>query len=93
MGKELALKVSTSKPYTWSKGVFRFNQKPKTLNSQGKYHIVAFDFGIKRNILKCLVENNFAITVVPGTSTFKQIMTYDPMEFFIQWPWRPFCYF
>lgn len=73
--------------------------EPKVANKAGSnktgdkvYHVVAFDFGIKRNILRCLAENNFRVTVVPGNASFEQVMSLKPDGIFLSnGPGDPFA--
>ena len=52
-GLDLASRVSTREQYTWG-------------NPDAPYHIVAYDFGIKRNILRLFAEHDCRVTVVPA---------------------------
>ena len=87
LGQDIASKVSTNSPYSWEEG-----QKRHSIRSQGTYHVVAIDFGIKRNILRCLVENDFRVTVVPAQSSFEEIMALGPDGIFLSnGPGDPFA--
>ena len=55
-GLDLAKEVTTKAPYVYDKG-------------QGEYHVVAYDFGIKKTILDCLQQSGCKITVVPATTS------------------------
>lgn len=85
-GLELAGTVTCKKPYVWKEGVWKFessdseNRKPKTENL---YHVVAIDFGAKLNILRCLVENNCKVTVVPSQTSAEEILKYKPDGIFL----------
>ncbi|MCH2676650.1 MAG: glutamine-hydrolyzing carbamoyl-phosphate synthase small subunit [Alphaproteobacteria bacterium] len=83
-GLDLAIKVSTKKPYVWKKGKGKWKLKSdlqkKNLNH---YHVVAIDYGAKRNILRCLSENNCKITVVPAKESAKKILNRKPDGIFL----------
>ena len=92
LDQDLTLGVSTYSDYTWEEGYIKIGKKPVTFNPQGKYRIVALDFGIKHNILRCLVENNMAVTVVPGFSSFEEVIVHNPDGIFISnGPGDPFA--
>ena len=51
--------------------------------------IVAFDFGIKYNILRCLRRHGFNVQVVPATATAEEVLLSTRRPLSLQWPWRP----
>src|SRR5690606_9430834 len=64
--RDLVAHVSTRAPYVWTEGAWRLGEgfpvhRPEDL----PYHVVAYDFGIKRNILRLLVEAGSRVEVVP----------------------------
>ncbi len=68
-GLDLAKVVSTSKPYVWQEGtvpVFAGSIKKETDPIESRFNIVAYDFGIKQNILRMLVDRGCSVTVVPA---------------------------
>ncbi len=69
-GLDLASRVSTKEQYHWG-------------NPKGKYHVVAYDFGIKRNILRLLAEHNCRVTVLPATATAEQVLELKPDGVFL----------
>ena len=79
VGMALAAEVSMEESYIWEEGTYRLAPShhpphhPKShLNGHGdaeskkKYHVVVIDYGVKKNILRCLVETGFKVTVVPA---------------------------
>jgi len=76
-GLDLAIKVSTKKPYLWKEGKWQLKKGLKRKNLSN-YHVVAIDYGVKRNILRCLSENNCKITVVPAKESAKKILNRNP---------------
>jgi carbamoyl-phosphate synthase small subunit len=69
-GLDLASRVSTREPYTWG-------------DPNARYHIVAYDFGIKRNILRLFHDQDCRITVVPSTTTPEEALALDPDGVFL----------
>ena len=93
-GQEIASKVSTNVPYFWKEGTWKGEREGHYVQAQGTYHVVVIDFGIKRNILRCLVESDLEITVVPARSSFKEIMALQPDGIFLSnGPGDPLCDF
>lgn len=82
VGKDLVQYVSCQTPYEWREGSWRLGEgfnTPKKLD----LHIVAVDFGIKRNILRYLVDNGCKVTVVPYNYTFNEILDLKPDGIFL----------
>lgn len=82
LGTDLAIEVSTGQSYTWDEGLWRWGSnfdKP----GKGDFHVVAVDYGIKRNILRCLVACGCRVTVVPATATAAEILERDPDGIFL----------
>lgn len=79
-GMELCAKVSTDKPYQWQR---RINDVNVIEAQPNKYKVVVMDFGVKANILDCLVDNGFDIVVVPAQSSYQEIMQHNPDGIFL----------
>ncbi|MBT0664293.1 glutamine-hydrolyzing carbamoyl-phosphate synthase small subunit [Geobacter pelophilus] len=83
-GLDLATGVSCCKPYHWTQGTWDLadgyaDVDPKTL----KFKVVAYDFGIKYNILRCLVDAGCDVTVVPATFPAEQALAMNPDGIFL----------
>ena len=83
-GLDLASGVSCDKPYHWTQGLWDLQTgyaevDPATL----KYKVVAFDFGIKYNILRCLVDAGCDVTVVPADFTAEEVLAMNPDGIFL----------
>ncbi|CRK85488.1 Carbamoyl-phosphate synthase small chain [Candidatus Providencia siddallii] len=79
-GLDLMQRVSTKQIYNWTQGSW-FPKNKKEFEKKNKklfIHIVAYDFGIKRNILKMLVDRGCHITVVPATTQAKIVLAMKP---------------
>ena len=82
-GMDLARIVSTERTYQWSLG----SGWPNPPGSPGKrvtaHHVVAYDFGIKRNILRLLVDHNCRVTVVPAQTPAEDVLAMAPDGVFL----------
>ncbi|HEX5788694.1 MAG TPA: glutamine-hydrolyzing carbamoyl-phosphate synthase small subunit, partial [Woeseiaceae bacterium] len=82
-GMDLAKFVSTQKPYQWSFGT-TFGKKPRVMSRRvAPYHVVAYDYGIKRNILRILSELGCRMTVVPATTNAADALAHAPDGIFL----------
>ncbi len=71
-GMDLAKEVTCTQTYTWDESVWSIGAGYGQL-SDPKYHVVAMDFGAKRNILRCLAAAGCRVTVVPASASAKDI--------------------
>ena len=79
-GMDLAKVVTTSEPYEWTEGTW---QLPATAGDARErrapaFSVVALDFGVKRNILRFLVDLGCSVTVMPAQSTIDEVMAHAP---------------
>ena len=82
-GMDLAKFVTTEESYQWCHGT-EFGRKPRILSRRiAPYHVVAYDFGIKRNILRLLSDLDCRMTVVPATTTAEEAMSLNPDGIFL----------
>ena len=80
-GMDLAKQVSCTQTYTWSEGTWAW---PGTHDTPAPTrHVVAVDYGAKRNILRCLAQAGCRVTVVPATATAEDILRHDPDGVFL----------
>ena len=90
-GLELASRVSCTKPYDWSQGSIDLATSPwseqmgeSEANGEGrKFRVVAFDFGIKQNILRLLSDHNCEVGVVPAKTAAEDILGMHPDGVFL----------
>ncbi|HET8937514.1 MAG TPA: glutamine-hydrolyzing carbamoyl-phosphate synthase small subunit [Polyangiales bacterium] len=80
VGLDLTREVSTKTTYTWDATNGPWQLQP---TSQTGLHVVAVDFGIKQNILRCLAESGLKVTVVPGSSRAEDILKHRPDGVFL----------
>lgn len=81
-GMDLAQKVTTAENYPWTEGVWELGKGYPT-NSDGKYNVVAYDFGVKRNILRMLVARDCKVTVVPAQTPAEEVLAMNPDGVFL----------
>ncbi|MDG2313714.1 MAG: glutamine-hydrolyzing carbamoyl-phosphate synthase small subunit [Alphaproteobacteria bacterium] len=74
-GLDLAIEVSCTKAYEWNETKWQIEKSNLKLKKP-KYHIIAIDFGVKHNILRSLAELGCKITVVPASTTAKEVLEY-----------------
>ena len=70
VGLDLASRVSTRESYTWG-------------DPRARHHVVAYDYGIKRNILRLFAENDCRVTVVPADTSAEAALAEDPDGIFL----------
>ena len=83
-GMDLAKDVSRLQVERWSGGKWEWGQGYEMGGDEpGRPHVVAVDYGSKRNIFRNLVKAGARVTVVPATATFEEIMAHKPDGFFL----------
>jgi len=84
-GQELAGRVSCAKPYGWAKGSvdFEHHVNPSPSNGEKRYRVVAYDYGIKQNILRQLVDHHCDVTVVPARTSAQDVLGMKPDGVFL----------
>ena len=82
-GMDLAKFVTTKSAYQWCHGT-SFGRKPRVLSRRiAPYHVVAYDFGVKRNILRLLSDMDCRLTVVPATTSADDALALGPDGVFL----------
>ena len=81
-GMDLAKEVSCARSYEWTDSTWVLGKGFSKLDKP-KYHVVAFDYGIKRNILRMLVERGCKVTVLPAQATAQQALALKPDGIFL----------
>jgi carbamoyl-phosphate synthase small subunit len=84
-GRDLAAEVTTGARYHWDEGRWLgiSGQVPRAPRPTPAYRVVAIDLGIKRNILRLLVEQGFDVTVVPSKTRPEEILALQPQALFL----------
>jgi carbamoyl-phosphate synthase small subunit len=81
-GMDLAKVVSTRQAYQWNDGSIG-RESAATLRAPQRLHVIAYDFGIKRNILRLLADQGCRLTVVPATTNAADVMAMNPDGVFL----------
>jgi carbamoyl-phosphate synthase small subunit len=81
-GMDLAKVVSADKAYAWSEGEWLLS-KGYVTPPQPKFHVVAYDFGVKRNILRMLASRGCKLTVVPAQTPAADVLVMNPDGVFL----------
>ncbi|MFT4518321.1 MAG: carbamoyl-phosphate synthase small subunit [Halioglobus sp.] len=83
-GMDLAKEVTVDKAYSWHEGSWDleegYQQRPE---SELPWHVVAYDFGVKRNILRMLVDRGCRLTVVPAQTPAADVLALNPDGIFL----------
>jgi len=77
-GMDLAKVVSCAKAYAWDRGSWELATNRETARTAGRFHVVAYDFGVKRNILRMLVDRGCRVTVVPAQTPAAEVFKLNP---------------
>ncbi|HDR1022433.1 TPA: glutamine-hydrolyzing carbamoyl-phosphate synthase small subunit [Pasteurella multocida] len=81
-GKDLAQEVTSNDAFTWTSGEWQLG-KGFVAQTQPEFNIVAYDFGVKHNILRMLAERGCRITVVPAKTSAEQVLALNPDGIFL----------
>ena len=86
-GMDLAREVTTHQPYEWAQGSWTLEgglpECPHPLEEKLPLHVVAYDYGIKRNILRMLVDRGCRVTVVPALTPAAEVLKLQPDGLFL----------
>lgn len=84
-GMDLAKEVTTKTPYRWQQGSWTLTSGlPEAVSEQDlPFHVVAYDYGAKRNILRMLVDRGCRLTVVPAQTPAEEVLKLDPDGVFL----------
>jgi len=81
-GQDLAKVVTTQQAYEWTQGSYDLDSTGWNEVAE-KYHVVAYDFGIKRNILRMLSDRGCRVTVVPAATPAAEVLALQPDGVFL----------
>jgi len=82
VGMDLAKEVSTVEPYRWHEGSWQWGDDQRPAPA-AHFSVVALDFGIKRNILRMLVDRGCSLTVLPAQSDIETVCSHSPDGIFL----------
>ncbi len=81
-GQDLAKVVSAAKPYDWTQTEWQLGSGYGTQTAP-KFHVVAYDFGVKKNILRMLASRGCKVTVVPAQTPAAEVLKHQPDGIFL----------
>ena len=81
-GLDLAKVVSSATSYDWTESEWKLGQGYGQ-QTAGKFHVVAYDFGVKKNILRMLAERGCKVTVVPAQTPAAEVLKHKPDGIFL----------
>lgn len=82
-GMDLAKQVTTQEIFEWNQGSWTLTGGLPAPKTDAKYHVVAYDFGAKRNILRMLVDRDCKLTVVPAETPAADVLAMNPDGIFL----------
>ena len=82
VGLDLAKEVTTAQTYKWDQTPWKWNEGYGT-EADPRFHIVAIDYGAKRNILRQLADQGARVTVVPATASARDVLAHNPDGIFL----------
>ena len=82
-GMDLAKLVTTKRTYQWNQRSIWPTRQTVFAKRLARFHVVAYDFGVKRNILRLIAQRDCRITVVPATTTAEEVMALVPDGVFL----------
>ena len=83
-GMDLAKEVSVKESYNWFEGSWELGSGfRQLLTEDAKFHVVAYDFGVKKNILRMLSDRGCRLTVFPGQTSAKDVLALKPDGIFL----------
>ena len=81
-GMDLAKVVSSEKPYAWTEGSWQLG-KGHSVVAERPFKVVAYDYGVKRNILRMLADRGCDLTVVPAQTPASEVLAMNPDGIFL----------
>ena len=84
-GADLARVVTTEKAYGWSQGSWSLHSglPEETVVKDKQWHVIAYDYGVKRNILRILVDLGCRLTVIPAATPAQEVLSEEPDGVFL----------
>lgn len=83
VGMDLAKEVTCAQQYDWSEGSWDIRAGHTEPSSPGEFTVVAYDFGVKRNILRMLTDRSCRVTVVPAQTPASEVLAMKPDGVFL----------
>jgi len=83
VGRDLVREVTCAQPYEWEEGTWDLVEGYQPVAGKPRFKVVAYDFGIKRNILRNLAAAGCAVTVVPADTPAEEVLAMNPDGVFL----------
>ncbi len=83
VGQDLVKQVTCKSNYKWEEGIWTLGSGYSQAEGEGQFNVVAYDFGIKRNILRHLTEAGCRVTVVPADTPAEDVLAMNPDGIFL----------
>ena len=83
VGMDLAKEVTCDEAYSWEEGSWELGTGYVKPEQPGPHHVVAYDFGVKRNILRMLTDRSCRVTVVPAKTPASEVLAMNPDGIFL----------
>jgi carbamoyl-phosphate synthase small subunit len=83
VGRDLVREVVPERAFAWTEGFHCPLISQPLPGRPARHHVVALDFGMKWNILRCLVQVGCRVTVVPGTASAREVLAFEPDGIFL----------
>lgn len=81
-GKDLAQEVTCAEAYEWTQGEWQLGKGYSKIDNP-EFHVIAYDFGVKHNILRMLAERGCKLTVVPAKTSAEAVLALNPDGIFL----------
>ncbi len=82
-GLDLAKEVTTAETYVWTEGSWELGKGHADCSANNDFHVVAYDYGVKRNILRMIADRGCKLTVVPAKTTAAEVLAMNPDGIFL----------
>ncbi len=82
-GLDLAKEVTTAETYVWTEGSWTLGEGHADCSANNDFHVVAYDYGVKRNILRMIADRGCKLTVVPAKTTAAEVLAMNPDGIFL----------
>lgn len=84
-GMDLAQEVTVSEPYAWTEGTWKLDPEEARASTadNSEFNVVAYDYGVKKNILRMLVDRGCHVTVVPAKTPASEVLAMQPDGVFL----------
>lgn len=82
-GMDLAKVVTTPEPYVWNQGEWQLDGNDFRTDAEPRFHVVAYDYGAKRNILRMIAGRGCKVTVLPATASAEEALAFKPDGIFL----------